>query len=273
MDSHNRDQDRSSLGNNPASSSRYIPVESQRFNSPEPQIPAVKRIPLVVVHPNSIVRYGIHHAWSTSPFIHVRGVASSWKQLQLNSAAEHARVGLYGLPVAAEADLKVALAELRMTIADNPQIKWIVMANRHPDSCRQEAIEAGAYGYTESNFSADRLESMVLWVDAGRQVGFESPQPAEHTEPASMTDLVIDDRHRSDQMLAPAQRSPSTLSRLSEREREVLEGLAVGKTNQQIADTLFLSVKTIETYRSRLKQKLGLKDRAEMVAFLRSGPS
>lgn len=57
------------------------------------------------------------------------------------------------------------------------------------------------------------------------------------------------------------------LHSLSDREREVLAMLARGFTNQQVADKLFLSVKTIESYRSRLMLKLGLKDGAELTQF------
>ncbi len=52
---------------------------------------------------------------------------------------------------------------------------------------------------------------------------------------------------------------------LSPREREVLAAVAQGHTSQQVADRLYLSVKTIETYRSRIMQKLALKDRADLV--------
>lgn len=54
---------------------------------------------------------------------------------------------------------------------------------------------------------------------------------------------------------------------LSEREREVLSLLAQGHTNQEIGDRLFLSVKTIETYRARVTEKLGLRTRAELVRY------
>ena len=54
---------------------------------------------------------------------------------------------------------------------------------------------------------------------------------------------------------------------LSQREREVLELVAQGYTNQQIADHLGLSVKTVETYRARLVEKLGLQSRAELVRY------
>ena len=54
---------------------------------------------------------------------------------------------------------------------------------------------------------------------------------------------------------------------LSRREREVLRLLAQGYSNQQIADHTRLSVKTVETYRTRLRKKLGLKGRAEFYRF------
>jgi DNA-binding NarL/FixJ family response regulator len=54
---------------------------------------------------------------------------------------------------------------------------------------------------------------------------------------------------------------------LSPREREVLDLIAQGYTNQQIADRFGLSVKTIETHRSRLVEKLGLRSRAELVRY------
>src|SRR5262245_16166165 len=55
--------------------------------------------------------------------------------------------------------------------------------------------------------------------------------------------------------------------RLSPREHQVLRYLLKGYTNQQIADNLFLSVKTTETYRARLKRKLGLRNRADIVRY------
>ena len=54
---------------------------------------------------------------------------------------------------------------------------------------------------------------------------------------------------------------------LSEREREVFRLLAHGHTNQQVADRLCIGVKSVETYKSRLMEKLGLKGRAELVRY------
>ena len=54
---------------------------------------------------------------------------------------------------------------------------------------------------------------------------------------------------------------------LSRREQEVLRLLAQGHSNQQVADQIRVSVKTVETYRTRLRVKLGLRERAELYRF------
>ena len=58
-----------------------------------------------------------------------------------------------------------------------------------------------------------------------------------------------------------------SLDTLSERERQVLELVALGYTHKEVGEELSVSVKTVETYRSRLSEKLGLRSRAELVKF------
>ncbi|AEH10058.1 two component transcriptional regulator, LuxR family [Candidatus Protofrankia datiscae] len=64
-------------------------------------------------------------------------------------------------------------------------------------------------------------------------------------------------------------RSVSTVAGLSEREAEILRLLALGHTNPEMAEVLDLSVRTVETYRYRLQQKVGLRSRAELVRLAR----
>jgi two-component system, NarL family, response regulator NreC len=65
-----------------------------------------------------------------------------------------------------------------------------------------------------------------------------------------------------------AEQSPKwNEARLSQREREVLQLVAHGYTNQEVADRLGLSVKTIETYRARVSEKMGLRTRADLVRY------
>lgn len=65
----------------------------------------------------------------------------------------------------------------------------------------------------------------------------------------------------------PSPPSDDLLARLSERELEVLRLIALGHANKEIADALYLSVKTVETYKARLMEKLGLNSRAALVRF------
>ena len=65
---------------------------------------------------------------------------------------------------------------------------------------------------------------------------------------------------------------PNGYELLSEREKDVLRLVALGDTNREIAERLFLSVRTVETYRARLMEKLNLKSRGELVRYaLRRG--
>jgi two-component system response regulator NreC len=54
---------------------------------------------------------------------------------------------------------------------------------------------------------------------------------------------------------------------LSDREREILKLIAEGQTNREIADTLFLSIKTVQAHRANLMRKLGMHDRTELVKY------
>ncbi len=64
-----------------------------------------------------------------------------------------------------------------------------------------------------------------------------------------------------------AEPPPGPPDGLSEREFEILKLLALGHTNAQVAQELYLSVRTVETHRSHIQQKLGLRDRAEIVRY------
>jgi DNA-binding CsgD family transcriptional regulator len=63
------------------------------------------------------------------------------------------------------------------------------------------------------------------------------------------------------------EKKKSPLASLSEREREILQLAAEGKTSAEIGRILFISSKTVETYRSRLMQKLGISDHAALIKF------
>jgi DNA-binding NarL/FixJ family response regulator len=114
------------------------------------------------------------------------------------------------------------------------------------------ALKAGAKGYILKESAGDDVIKAVRMVHSGKTFLCDE-----------ITGVVVGDyieKRESGAMDDP-------LSRLSTREREVLQLLVEGKSNTKIAELLFLSQKTIETYRSHLMQKLGIGDLPGLVKF------
>jgi DNA-binding NarL/FixJ family response regulator len=114
------------------------------------------------------------------------------------------------------------------------------------------ALEAGAKGYLLKESAGKEMVTAVRAVNAGKR--FLSDR---------ISQTVIEGYIH--QRRADSKESP--IKRLSAREREVLQLVVEGKSSTEIASSLFLSPKTVETYRSRLMQKLGIKDLPSLVKF------
>ena len=112
----------------------------------------------------------------------------------------------------------------------------------------QRALQAGAMGYLLKESAGEEVVEAIRTVHGGKR--YLSKKIAES---------VLDDYVRRS--------GDDVLEGLSPRERQVLQLIAEGKTSADAAKLLYLSVKTVETYRSRLMQKLGLKDMASLVKF------
>ena len=132
-----------------------------------------------------------------------------------------------------------------------PKTRVLILTMHDDSAYLASALSAGAAGYVVKKVADSELLLAIRAVHAGRtfvdltQTSGVSPHPV----PRSVG----------------AQREPP--KDLSRREREVLRLLAQGHSNQQIADQIRVSVKTVETYRTRLRKKLGLKGRAELYRF------
>ena len=114
------------------------------------------------------------------------------------------------------------------------------------------ALSAGAAGYVVKKVADTELLSAIRAVHGGRMF-------------VDLTRVVNLATEGSVPRRAAERRQPP--KGLSRREREVLGLLAQGHSNQQVADKIRLSVKTVETYRTRLSEKLGLRGRAALYRF------
>jgi two-component system response regulator NreC len=129
-----------------------------------------------------------------------------------------------------------------------PDAKVLVLSMQDDPRYVREAFDAGASGYVLKEAADTEVVGAVRAVATGER----------YVHPALGARLIAadaDERRRAEQ------------DPLSEREREVLRLLAMGHTNQEIAKLLFISVRTAETHRAHIMQKLRLSTRAELVRY------
>ncbi len=137
--------------------------------------------------------------------------------------------------------------------SSHPDAKVIILSMYSTSMHIFRAFKAGARGYILKELAGDDIIRAIRTVHSGKV--FLCEQISE----AIVADYIKGGRQKSE--------VPDPLDALSAREREILQLLVEGKTNAKIAELLFLSPKTVETYRSHLMQKLGINDLPGLVKF------
>jgi DNA-binding NarL/FixJ family response regulator len=139
----------------------------------------------------------------------------------------------------------------RQIIRDDPQVKVIALSMHSDKKYVKEMLSAGACGYLLKDSAFEELGTAIASVLKNKT--YLSPQ---------ITDTVVKDYVSEN---APSGSVASTA--LSTREREVLQLIAEGKATREIAAALYVSVKTVETHRKQIMDKLGLNSIAELTKY------
>jgi len=134
-----------------------------------------------------------------------------------------------------------------------PETKVLVLTMHEDENYLYQMLNAGADSYVPKKAADTELLAAIRATYRG-----------EHFIHSSMTNGLLS-HARGNAVDKTFDSRKKDL--LSQREKEVLRLLAMGYTNQQIADKLYLSVRTVETYKARLKEKLGAKGRADLVRY------
>ncbi|RLB16519.1 MAG: DNA-binding response regulator [Deltaproteobacteria bacterium] len=164
------------------------------------------------------------------------------------------------LRLAAETSPDVAVIDISMPGLDGlevvsrlrsvtPKLPILILTMHEEEQYVVRALQVGASGYITKRSAPEELVEAIMKVHAG--------EPYLSGSVAEALALRI---ARGKQGLSP-------VDSLSTREIQVLRGLALGKTNKEIADVYHISVKTVDTYRLRLLKKLNLRNNAELSRF------
>jgi DNA-binding NarL/FixJ family response regulator len=143
----------------------------------------------------------------------------------------------------------------RQILASLPETRVLVLTTYADDEFLFPALQAGARGYLTKDATAEEIEHAVRAVVAGQT----------HLDPAVQQRLVTAALERTPATPATAGSTPP--DELTPRELEVLELIAAGLSNREIADKLVLSNATVKTHINRIFYKTGARDRAQAVRY------
>jgi DNA-binding NarL/FixJ family response regulator len=202
---------------------------------------------VVLADDHEVVRTGMRSLLESTPGMAVVG---------------EARDGEEAIARAAELRPDVVVMDVTMPVLDGaaaterlsreyPDVKVLVLTAHDDRAHLTRLLQAGAAGFVLKRAAADELVRAIRAVAAGGT--YVDPVLAGH---------LLRGRLRS----AGADPSVAT-DPLSEREEEVLRRIAWGESNREIAARLGISTKTVETYKARIAEKLGLRNRTEMVRY------
>ena len=201
-------------------------------------------IRVLIVDDHAVVRSGLRRLLDAEPDIETVGEAPNADRAVFEALESKPDVVLLDLMMPEKGGIEGMPALLQAV----PEARVLVLSMQDDPRYVRAAFEAGASGYVLKEAADTEVVAAIRAVSSGER----------YVHPALGAKLVsadTEERRRAEQ------------DPLSEREREVLRLLALGHTNQEIAAQLFISVRTAETHRAHIMQKLSLSSRAELVRY------
>lgn len=206
------------------------------------------RIRVLLADDHAVLRAGLRMLINAQADMEVVGEASTGEEAVRQARVVKPDVVLMDIAMPGTGGIEATGRIVR----DGPRVRVLVLTMYDDVAYLRSVLAAGASGYVLKRSADTELLSAIRITHRGET----------YLEP-SLAGAVVQEalgRRARQSEAAPGEA-------LSEREREVLRLVAQGHTNQHVADRLFLSVKTVETYRARLMTKLGLKTRADLVRY------
>lgn len=201
-------------------------------------------IKILIADDHPVVRKGLREIIEETSDMEVADEASNGQEVLAKVFKKHFDVVLLDISMPGRSGLDI-LKELKSQL---PKLAVLVLSIHPEEQYAVQVLKAGAAGYLTKKSAPEELITALRKVSAGGK--YVSPSLAEKLASALETGI---------------EKPPHET--LSAREYEVMRKIALGKTVTEIARELFLSPKTISTYRSRILEKIGIKNNAELIRY------
>jgi two-component system response regulator NreC len=205
---------------------------------------AKAKIRVLVVDDHAVVRSGLRLLLEKEHDLDVVAEAGDVREAVLEARATKPDVVLMDVVMPGQTGIE----GIPLVQKEAPEAKVLLLSMQDDPQYVRQAFGAGASGYVLKEAADTEVVAAIREVAAG----------GSYVDPALGAKLAAADA---------AAHTRADADPLSEREREVMRLLALGHTNQEIAKLLFISVRTAETHRAHIMQKLRLTTRAELVAY------
>ncbi|OGC94405.1 MAG: DNA-binding response regulator [candidate division Zixibacteria bacterium RBG_16_53_22] len=208
------------------------------------------KIRVLIADDHAVLRSGLKVLLQTQAGIEVVGEAADGHEAINKTAELRPDVLLLDITMPGLGGLE-ALKTIKETV---PATVILVLTMHEDEGYLLQALKMGASGYIPKKAADNELINAIRMVHRGEVFIYPS-----------LTRVLVEEMFHGgagEKQIVAAEHL-----RLSQREREVLTLVAQGYTNQQIADRLYLSVKTVETYKARVMEKLNLQSRVELVRY------
>ncbi len=207
----------------------------------------MEKIRVIIVDDHQIIRDGIKALLSGIAGLEIAGEAGSAEEMLQKISSFKADVALIDISLPGISGIRLT-QELSVS---HPDLKVLILSMHLNEEYISNALKAGALGYLAKNTTRDELITAIGRVAEGQK--YLGREVAEVITAGYIQRVNVD---------AAVENEP-----LSRREIEILRLTAEGHGNKEISDKLFISIRTVESHKNHIMQKLGLKSAVEMTRY------